>query len=618
MATYTKTGTANADNYTLASLNGDNKPKSGDIFTLDGGAGTDKLTLGGNGSYTANYIKANFTINPVDASGVIVVTGASTGGTTLTLNLKSVETLVFANNVQETLVYATNNAPTGAVTITGTATQNLELTASNNLADADGLGSISYQWYAAGTAIAGATASTLTLAEAQVGKVITVHANYTDLRGNVESVPSSATGAVANVNDAPTGTVTITGTASTGQTLTAGNTLVDADGVGAIAYQWYAAGVLIAGATGNTHLLTQDEAGTIITVTASYVDGHGRAESMTSAATSPVFMNHTPTGSVTITGTATQNELLTAANTLADADGLGTISYQWYAADTAIAGATASTLTLAEAQVGKLITVHANYTDGQGTPESVPSSATAAVVNVNDAPTGAVTISGTPTQSLQLRAVTTTLADADGLGTLGYQWKADGTAVAGATASTLTLAAAQVGKVVSVAVNYTDGHGTAESVSSAATTAVIQDTTAPTVIAFIPADGATGVAVASNLVLSFSEAVQRGTGLIEIHSGTETGALVASYDAATSTNLTLSGSLLTINPTVDLASGTHYFVTLASGSVSDLAGNHFAGSSTYDFTTADPYAASSGGGGGSSVALAGLGAVGALSWLLFF
>ncbi|MEY3758551.1 MAG: hypothetical protein RIR39_42, partial [Pseudomonadota bacterium] len=70
-------------------------------------------------------------------------------------------------------------------------------------------------------------------------------------------------------------------------------------------------------------------------------------------------VNHAPTGVVTITGTATQNELLTASNGLADIDGLGTIAYQWLADGSAISGATASTLTLTQEQVGKAITVQA-------------------------------------------------------------------------------------------------------------------------------------------------------------------------------------------------------------------------------------------------------------------
>ncbi|MCF3564568.1 hypothetical protein L2E75_00195 [Planktothrix agardhii 1807] len=37
-------------------------------------------------------------------------------------------------------------------------------------------------------------------------------------------------------------------------------------------------------------------------------------------------INDLPTGNVSITGTATQNQTLTATNTLADADGLGTLN----------------------------------------------------------------------------------------------------------------------------------------------------------------------------------------------------------------------------------------------------------------------------------------------------
>ena len=59
-----------------------------------------------------------------------------------------------------------------------------------------------------------------------------------------------------------------------------------------------------------------------------------------------------------------------------------------------VVGATGTSYTLGDADVGHTIDVVASYTDGHGTPESVASAATAAVTNVNDAPTGTVTISG--------------------------------------------------------------------------------------------------------------------------------------------------------------------------------------------------------------------------------
>ena len=89
--------------------------------------------------------------------------------------------------------------------------------------------------------------------------------------------------------------------------------------------------------------------------------------------------NDDPTGAVTISGTATQGEVLTAVSTLADADGLGTLTYQWSAGGVAISEATSSTLTIGDSQVGKEITVTVSYTDGGGTVETETSEATPTV-----------------------------------------------------------------------------------------------------------------------------------------------------------------------------------------------------------------------------------------------
>ncbi|MFW9621290.1 MAG: M10 family metallopeptidase C-terminal domain-containing protein [Macromonas sp.] len=91
---------------------------------------------------------------------------------------------------------------------------------------------------------------------------------------------------------------------------------------------------------------------------------------------------------VVVTGTAIQGQTLTVTNTLADVDGLGTISYQWKANGTVITGATGSTYTLGQADVGKTISVTASYTDGQGTAEAVTSSTTAAVTAAVNTITG--------------------------------------------------------------------------------------------------------------------------------------------------------------------------------------------------------------------------------------
>jgi hypothetical protein len=382
---------------------------------------------------------------------------------------------------------ASNNLPTGNVTISGTVTQGQVLTASNNLADVDGLGTISYQWLSNGTAISGATGSTYTLTQAEVGKTLSVKASYSDLLGAAESVTSSSTVSVANVNDLPTGSVTISGTATQGQVLTVSNTLADLDGLSAISYQWFSNGSAISGATGVTYTLAQVDVGKAISVKASYTDLLGTAESKTSLQTNLVAskVNSNPTGSVTIAGTVTQGQVLTASDTLVDLDGLGAISYQWLSNGSAISGATSSTYTLTQAEVGKTVSVKASYTDLLGTAESVTSLITTNVANVNDLPTGTVTITGTAAQG-QVLAASNTLADLDGLGAISYQWLSNGSAISGATSSTCTLTQAEVGKTVSVKASYTDLLGTAESVMSIQTSSVTSTGTQPTTITKVP------------------------------------------------------------------------------------------------------------------------------------
>lgn len=87
------------------------------------------------------------------------------------------------------------------------------------------------------------------------------------------------------------------------------------------------------------------------------------------------------------------------------------------------------------------------------------------------------------------------------------------------------------------------------------------DTTPPTANSFTPADNATGVAVAANLVVNFSEAIQKGSGNIVIKKVSDNS--VVETIAVTNSNVTVSSSQLTINPTNDLAQGTDYYVEIA-------------------------------------------------------
>jgi hypothetical protein len=183
-------------------------------------------------------------------------------------------------------------------------------------------------------------------------------------------------------------------------------------------------------------------------------------------------------GTISVSGTTTQNQVLTA--NVADADGLTgvTLNYKWQqSADNGttwsdIAGATNQTLTLGQAQVNNRVRATATYTDALGTAESLLGTATALVTNVNDL--GTISISGT---NIQNQVLTATVADLDGLTgvTLNYNWQQsadNGTTwsnIAGATSKTLTLGQAQVNNRVRATATYTDALGTAESPLSPAT-----------------------------------------------------------------------------------------------------------------------------------------------------
>jgi hypothetical protein len=116
----------------------------------------------------------------------------------------------------------------------------------------------------------------------------------------------------------------------------------------------------------------------------------------------------------------------------------------------------------------------------------VTSAATQPVTNVNDPATGTPVLNDpTPQAGVAVTALTGGIADADGLAGVpfAFRWQAeDGGSwsdVNGATGASFTPGAAQVGQRLRVVVSFTDTNGTAESVTSAASSAVAPAGTGP-------------------------------------------------------------------------------------------------------------------------------------------
>ena len=206
--------------------------------------------------------------------------------------------------VSNTVARRVNAAATGAPAIAGTARVGETLTASaSGITDADGMtgAAFAWQWVSNGGGadadIAGATGSSYTLADADAGRTIMVRLAFTDDAGNLETLTSAATAAVApRPNSLASGAPAIAGTAQAGETLTASTAgIADADGLTAalFAYQWVSihngADTDLVGATGSSYTLVDSDVGRRIKVRVAFTDDRGHAETLTSAPTEPVL-----------------------------------------------------------------------------------------------------------------------------------------------------------------------------------------------------------------------------------------------------------------------------------------------------------------------------------------
>jgi len=151
-----------------------------------------------------------------------------------------------------------------------------------------------------------------------------------------------------------------------------------------------------------------------------------------------------------------------------------------------------------------------------------------------------------------------------------------------------TLTAGAINHVDSrnVAVTVTTAnHGTATAADS---TGLTVDNTAPVLTSSTPQDNVGSVAAGANLTLTFSENVLAGSGHITLVNDSNS-SLNKVIDITDSSQVSISGNTVTVNPTTDLAAGANYHVQIDSTALHDTAGNDYAGISTstgLNFTTA--------------------------------
>jgi hypothetical protein len=284
----------------------------------------------------------------------------------------------------------------------------------------------------------------------------------------------------ALTTDTGSSAITASGGPSLGSTLTA---TIGADPDGATSspfYQWFRNDVLIASATGATYAATVGNGNAVNDVLKCVVlakDAKDKwflvtSNSITLTAAGGAVVDDGD-ATVSITGTAQEDSVLTANFADNDPDGVATgITYQWQRSGVDISGQTGVTYTLAPADVGATVRVKVNYTDAEGFAETIYSAATATVTAFDDGES-TVTITGT---AMQGNTLTANFADNDPDGSateITYQWQmGDAVDIGGATASALALTVAHVGSRVRVKITYTDAQGFSETIFSAYTAAV--------------------------------------------------------------------------------------------------------------------------------------------------
>lgn len=396
-----------------------------------------------NGAAIAGATAATLKLGTAHADKAITVkvTGRNSGYTTLTKSSAATAKIVTA----------------ATPSITGAAATGVKLAAAPNTWTPGT--TLTYQWNADGVPISSATGSTFTPGAAQDGKAITVSVTGTKSGWASVTKTSKPTARVMRSSSpAVSGTVAYNSTLSVSRgTWSAGATF---------AYQWYADGIAIPGATASSLTLTSGLKDKRISVKVTGSRAGYTTVAKTSALTARVVTAATPS----ISGTVAVGSTLTAKTGTWTS---GTAySYQWYADGKAISGATGATYVPSSGTESKRITVTVT---GRKSGYATVAKASAATAKVMRAGVAAVSGTAQVTKRLTVSPGTWTTGTS-----LSYQWYADGTAISGATASTLTLTSAQAGKTVVVKVTgRLTGYATVTKSSSATATVGYPSTTAP-------------------------------------------------------------------------------------------------------------------------------------------
>jgi uncharacterized delta-60 repeat protein len=313
---------------------------------------------------------------------------------------------------------------------------------------ATGYGPVSYQWYYKGTALSGATDTTLTINNAGVNTA----GDYFFTASNVVNVVASTKVKllVPPVISAQPTNATVIFNKAASFSVTVQNT----DSVG---YLWYFNGAPIAGATSRTYALSKAKTSNAGNYQVVITNAAGSTTSLVATLTVLVPATvSTPPRNLTVNQGDNGDFSVTASGT-------APIIYQWYFNGSALPDATNSLLHLSNVQSAQAGNYSVSVANVAGSETS-----TDAILTVIIPPA----ITGQPQDRSVIAGQTVTLNVAvAGSGPLTYQWSLDGSPLAGATNSALVLAPAQTSDSGHYCVTVTNTAGMAVSAAAAVSVA---------------------------------------------------------------------------------------------------------------------------------------------------
>jgi uncharacterized repeat protein (TIGR01451 family) len=344
-----------------------------------------------------------------------------------------------ANNlsVSTTTVYTAPSItaqPTNQVTGVG-GSANFYVTAS-------GTAPVSYQWTFGGTPVTGATTTTLGLVNVQANQAGNYAVVVANSAGSLTSSVATLTVLIPpSVTAQPTNQTVVTGANASFQIQAAGST--------PLSYQWLFNGANLAGATATRVALNNVQTNQAGSYSVLITNGAGSTTSAVASLTVliPPSISLQPSNQTAVVG---QNVSFQAG-----ASGSTPLSYQWFSAGAALAGATTSSLLLTNIQASQAAGYWLVATNAAGGATSVVAQLTVLVPpSIISQPTNQTVVAGN-NANFQVSA--------SGTSPLNYQWWFDGTNAVGANTNPLSLTNAQTSQAGGYSVIITNSAGSVTS-----------------------------------------------------------------------------------------------------------------------------------------------------------